>query len=1569
MMKRLTAREEFQQRLAQLTEKYPSAASLLQKESTGEALWGFSSHHIEIAWQIYHLCRPVLGEVPDTFLSDLYTHLSNNLFPDEALGCLRRPFSWKEGLYLDLFSLVLSHGTEPFDPLLDLLPLEEEQIIGSRVEGPYRLFEKKVEEEYVLVLMHLGRGIMPFDPASHTIGVHNIALHTAQMAVKAGIPVDLPLVSGAALGHDIGKFGCRGEDARRIPYLHYYYTWQWFRERGIEEIGYISANHSTWDLEFENLPIESLLLIYADFRVRGTRDENGQEHMAIYSLLDAYEMVFSKLYHMTPEKQRRYETVYYKLRDFEHYLQENGVPVDFGEDEIQPVERRDPSLLSPAQALDRLRAMTLANATGLMRTVSSSESFAKLLEQAKSGKNLPSIRTYLHLLEEYSTYMTAANKQKTLALLYEMLMHPEGDVRRQSGRIMGQILANSGPKYRKERPVAAREDVMTPTMMALLEESVSLWDYYILHCLHPDRKVSAKHAQRISNSLKTICKSLFAHCSREEAQPLLRPLLQRLWQAQGDDRSILVDALYQVPWSYLPEDALAPTVSALGEMLSHGEVQLQLGALRCLEQLRRTRPEAAAQIIARVEAFVPPAGESFLVLDGMRRRVLDQMAPEISGEAVSDLYLSDLKNAVPWTVKLIQIDLICDQVLRQPERAFHTAMHLSNLLSVSEHLPVREYAGQKLLTICPYLTVTQINEITIDLLRELESGQDQISRFIPPYVGQIMCMLPEKEFLEAVLLLEGLVRGTSVRPARVALYTLGEILCVLPAQAAIAHRVLSILLTGISHYEGTIHRTALTVLCKEVFGSQRLSLERKRDYFLLLHKKLLTILAEPREDALTFFNRAAMLNHLYRFIVQCEVELGPFPFPKRKPAAFFPGTFDPFSVGHKRIVEEIRALGFEVYLAVDEFSWSKRTLAKLMRRQIVVMSVADQWDTYLFPDDIPINLASPEDLAHLRQLLGEQELYLVAGNDVIHNASAYRSQQEGAAPTYDHIVFYRGTSQGEEDLERAALQKIIQGKLLLLSLPAFYDTVSSSRIREYVDQNLDISMLVDPVVQSFIYEYGLYVRSPEQKRVLRRQDMYFRGYRGESQDLPRAMNHLLRQQNSLGTVLRLRPDTLMGWAVGHTLHMTDLYDTLHSLEGANFVRRHTSGRILMVDHVCAEDLPHQENATYRMLLNELLARSLETDHTYALCRCPEREGPLGYALEQLGFVPVRGQEDIFYVDMRSPVILLQDLLLAIKEPHRDSDAVKGVVAEIRPRLRTALTNLFPGKLVLCFDSELLNQALMERVQQLGGVQDVPAGIRRLGPYMCVPYGKILADEVVPNTVTKTLRVEKRFRPDMQGFEVVEYPGYSPLKNQIRTLKSFRRPVILVDDLLHKGYRIEKLDCLLKEEKLRTHRLVVAVMSGYGRDLMKAQGRKVDCEYFIPNLHHWVTESLLYPFVGGDSVGGVRADGRFLPSINLILPYFYPNYLEDAGDEDIWALSRTALENAHALLKTLEKEHQSTFNTTLTIDRLGEVFHQPRLPDRNRAMKYDLSLVPSVYLEIDLDQVERIQRKEEKPYDL
>ena len=57
----------------------------------------------------------------------------------------------------------------------------------------------------------------------------------ARGLLAAGLPVDLALASGAAAGHDIGKYGCR--PGERVPYLHYYYTDQWFRRIGASSIG------------------------------------------------------------------------------------------------------------------------------------------------------------------------------------------------------------------------------------------------------------------------------------------------------------------------------------------------------------------------------------------------------------------------------------------------------------------------------------------------------------------------------------------------------------------------------------------------------------------------------------------------------------------------------------------------------------------------------------------------------------------------------------------------------------------------------------------------------------------------------------------------------------------------------------------------------------------------------------------------------------------------------------------------------------------------------------------------------------------------------------------------------------------------------------------------------------------------------------------------------------------------------------------------------------------------------------------------------------------------------------
>ena len=70
--------------------------------------------------------------------------------------------------------------------------------------------------------------------------------------------------------------------------------------------------------------------------------------------------------------------------------------------------------------------------------------------------------------------------------------------------------------------------------------------------------------------------------------------------------------------------------------------------------------------------------------------------------------------------------------------------------------------------------------------------------------------------------------------------------------------------------------------------------------------------------------------------------------------------------------------------------------------------------------------------------------------------------------------------------------------------------------------------------------------------------------------------------------------------------------------------------------------------------------------------------------------------------------------------------------------------------------------------------------------------------VVPNTVTKTLHTEKRFTPTLDSFRSRSISMYATIPNQIKTIKSFGRPVILVDDLLHKGYRIKALEPRFKE---------------------------------------------------------------------------------------------------------------------------------------------------------------------------
>ena len=58
--------------------------------------------------------------------------------------------------------------------------------------------------------------------------------------------------------------------------------------------------------------------------------------------------------------------------------------------------------------------------------------------------------------------------------------------------------------------------------------------------------------------------------------------------------------------------------------------------------------------------------------------------------------------------------------------------------------------------------------------------------------------------------------------------------------------------------------------------------------------------------------------------------------------------------------------------------------------------------------------------------------------------------------------------------------------------------------------------------------------------------------------------------------------------------------------------------------------------------------------------------------------------------------------------------------------------------------------------------------------------------LVPNTVTKALHIEKYFNRAVKGFTLAEAHHYATVDNQVKTIRSFNRPVILIDDLLEKA---------------------------------------------------------------------------------------------------------------------------------------------------------------------------------------
>lgn len=1522
----------------------------------------------------------------DGWLMHTYMYLRNQLFPHIPGPSDEEIFRTGRNSLLDF----MRHAYEyermhcGFDPKRDFCLLSGQETTENGFIPEYLRMKELIREMHVYEFMRIGADITPFNTVGHIGGVHYVAMYVAKQLYASGVPVDLGLVSAAAASHDIGKYGCRENEERRVPYLHYYYTDYCLRRLGLGQIAHTAANHSTWDLELEDLSAESLILIYADFRTKSTR-ENGEEIIHFYSLAQAFDVILSKLDNVDEAKRLRYIRVYKKLKDFEDYMIEHGVHTEiddlgdsYPEDCPLPVKplHRELVLLDRRNVTEQVKFRAIDHNIRVMNRFGNERQFASLIESARSETNWKNIRTYISIFKEYSTYMTDSQKSAVLRFLYDMLGHHESDIREQTALVMGYIVAKYREEYKKELPqdVPAQDDNVS---------NLSMFREYISLLLEPDRKYTDIHRKWITASTDFFVCSVTENC-RPSCRHRYYDILQEYYKpeyylkethAQGNSREeteekiiVLMITALRMDAAFCTESFRSVLAAFADEVMGKHSVSVDLITLEVLAHY----------------GFIEPDER-----DARRRELLGLGSGHLTDEQRSSMFLDDLKLHVTWNIKMANIAILKQEAESSPDKnlLMQIATHFSNLIKVSETVTVRRAAGNCLLDIIGGMAKDQVNELMIELHNGLELSDYQFSGLIPDYLGLVLLHLDLNEFDEVIYELGKMIDSGNDRSAEAAINTIAVTLEHFgTGDTERMNHMLGLLIKGAAYYRAEISREAVRAIGEHIFASKILSVEEKRTIASHCFKRLLTLMPEAADsDEIDFYNNAAALNHVYRYITAFRTEIGMPDFAPEKPAVFFPGTFDPFSLGHKAIATTIRDMGFDVYLAIDEFSWSKKTLPHMLRKKILQMSVADEEGLYLFPDDIPVNIANTADLRKLKDLFTGQELYIAVGSDVVLNASAYRKKPEpDSIHTFNHIVFAREARKLDADGEIFP----ISGKVIRLNLDKFYEDISSTRIRENVDLGRDISDLIDAAAQNYIYDNDLYLRQPAYKHELQARELniytyepgddtsgtdeeYFIRELGETEGINDTLTEYLSRKDIRKVIIKTPELRLSAAAGAKRIRTSDLIEEFGDIRIASYIRSHCGGEIAVIGALYVSG---GENVSYirQILLTELLSLLAARDYSYAVFHpvCGKAADPLAERiLERQGFINISDDPErpVYAVDMRNPIVLFRDADTVIKAPLSKNERVQKAFDSAHYKLLKVLREIYPGRLLLSYNTSAVYSRIIDLATQTNGVKTTADPLRRRGPYLAVPFSKALSDIVVPNTVTKALRTEKYLSNDLKSFDVREIVNYLSLDEQAETIHSFCRPVMLIDDLLHSGQRMEKVASVLRKHGVEIKRVIVGLLTGNARDRMSLAGIDTQCAYFLPSISMWLNERDCYPFIGGDSIDppkdeeGKWQNGhtRRQESVNLILPYTGLSFIGEGKPENIYRYSLTCLENTADIMRVLEQEYQIAFGKKLTMKRLPAVLTNPRRPLLGGGIDYNDLVAPSVYIDNEIRRLKRM----------
>ncbi|MDR3672285.1 MAG: adenylyltransferase/cytidyltransferase family protein [Holophaga sp.] len=1476
---------------------------------------------------------------------------------------------------------------------LPFQPLAEDERAPWPSGEEYRRLLGHLDDEGFLVTLAMAQHWQGLTIQDHVLGVTGLALWLGRQLARA-IPVDLPLLHGGAIGHDVGKFGCVGLEARRTPRLHYYYTHQYYADRGLGGLGHIATNHSCWDLERIRLPIETQILIYCDFRVKEVMDGQGRRRMAVISLKDAFAAILDKLENVDQEKFLRYRAVYGRLRDMEAYALTLGValePPGFppsrrprpylpeGLDIVALMagrQRPDAAVLATgAQVPGTARLLATAHSLGVMARLRDLPSLRRLLEEIRSFRGWRELRTYLGILGDYAPALSEEQRALVLGFYRELLGHADDDIRYQAACRMADLLALGDVEWRKDLP----EGVVVEGPSWVLPQVAAVLD--LLDLAPGEAAEDMSPQEQILYSVPIFLRRFFSQASPRLVAEALPMVVARLRQRAGDRRPLA--ALYTCESFELLAGALdAPGREALPKLVMgwafHDVSNVRLMAWRVLHLLAQhgqREPGLAQEVGGCVDALAGHArasatvAELFLLERCARltgREALAERCRDLreTGRApIREVMLRNLKTRTGWVEKKVACDYLLFLVssLKGGESAVaaEVAFHFANLLKVSRVEGTRFNAGRCLLGLLPALSDPQRNDLAIELVRSLQLDGEGVTRYIPRFLGPLLASLPLQELDELLDDMAQDARRGAEGLQRLLVQAAAWLIIALPAEGmGRLERIAGFLL-------GSLADSRLPV-AHEGYANLALLLEWLRPgpdprlpaLLALATKKILTLVTHLPSDRGRFFLVAQVLSSLDKALAAAPVT-----FPRAPRVGFLPGTFDPFTSAHGEMVRRALAHCDEVYVQVDDFSWRKHAQPRFLRDELAWMALSVIPGGYLFPFNPPVNIARPGSLERLRQRLGRRQLNLIIGSDVLEGASAYRDPASSIWKI-PHLVTTR-----EEQASRRWESRLgqFQAGVQVFQVPSRMKGVSSTSLREAFDRRGELELFCDPLIARILRERRLYVNYPARKEEVFASQWELRCHR-EGGGLPPALEPLSRLDatRAMARWTGRRPRT----AVLSSRDSGEELAALTWLEGAaaalpvaledESLAELAGGRLLGAGALVEAVGASREDQSL-VHLDQLLARIIGQwsgeGLLFALFGVPEAGGERLWEMLRnhgAGWLggpasPCRGLRWAG-IELTHPLVMVHDLEQLLQPPYFRMAPVEGAFVRLRRALASFFAERLPGSgLLHIHEKETKRQLAAWAQERLDG---------RSG-WVVLGLGRQFSRDIVGNSPTLALDLERYLT--RQGYEAGIAPAYgSPgLELQLTTARELGRDALLLVPFLDSAEPVLMVMAACRKVRIRLREVLVGATSASVHAALQLSGVPHRIGLVVPHWRGVVRESAVVPFVGGWSIQEPRVPGHSLtPSINDCLPYHdpHPLGLDPAGALDF---SRLALEQAILLFQVLEEAFRASEGRLLTLDDLPAMVRTPRCPPFPKGFVMPRDRAPSELLNQDLEALARL----------